>query len=502
MDKLKTILSTLSSDEQRAFTRFLQRQKPKKNRKDEALLGLLLVDHEVDIVKELYPAKPNPTAYHALRKRLMQQLRSFLMLQQIEDDPSAASTIMGHMSLARYLFNQRLDELAWSYLAKAEKLALSHEHHDLLHSVYQLQIEKLDRAFPGGIEELLEKMKHNRVRVDEDERANIACSLIAKQLQEVRQKGRHLDFDQTVQSVLEQYQLTEVVGKRPRLFFKLMKIARSAVLAKRDFNAFEPFIIAQYEHIEATYGFQQQYHAYRLELLYMIAHVLYRNKKFSASLLWLNKLIESAERYKKSHWSLFYPRVVMLKAANYTFLNESEKSVKLLKDFLENPLIATRRQDQLNAYFNLGINHFLRQEYSLAFRCGLNMPGSEKSQEREMGREWVLKKYLSELILQMELGNEDLVLKQIKMIEKQYGDLLLTEEYSKGKIFLGVVEKMIHQPALFQQPEIYDQIRQQFPIKTAEKEDLQEMSFYAWLKARLLDQNYYEVLLELVGRVD
>lgn len=502
MDKLKTILSTLSVDEQRAFTRFLQRQKPKKNRKDEALLGLLLSDEESDILDKLYPEKPNPAAYHALRKRLMQQLRSFLMLQQIEDDPSTASTIMGHMSLARYLFNQRLDELAWTYLAKAEKLALANEHHDLLHSVYQLQIEKLDRAFPGEIEELLEKMTLNRIRVDEDERANIACSLIAKELQEVRQKGRHLDFDQTVQTVLNEYQLTEVVGKRPRLFFKLMKITRSAVLAKRDFNAFEPFIIAQYEHIEQTYGFQQQHHAYRLELLYMIAHVLYRNKKFEASLIWLEALIESSERYKKSHWSIFYPRVIMLKAANYTFLNQSEKSVLLLKSFLESPLIATSRQDQLNACFNLGINHFLRQEYSLAFRCGLNMPGSEKAQEREMGREWVMKKYLSELILQMELGNEDLVLKQIKLIEKQYGDLMQTDEYGKGKIFLTVVKKMIEQPEIFTDPAIYDQIRQQFPIKTAEKEDLQEMSFYAWLKARILNQNYYEVLLELVGRID
>ncbi|MFK7922995.1 MAG: hypothetical protein AB8H47_13610, partial [Bacteroidia bacterium] len=153
-------------------------------------------------------------------------------------------------------------------------------------------------------------------------------------------------------------------------------------------------------------------------------------------------------------------------------------------------------------WFNLGINHFLRQEYSLAFRCGLNMPGTEKAQEREMGREWVMKKYLSELILQMELANEDLVLKQIKMIEKQYGDLLQTDEYGKGKIFLTVVQKMIEQPEIFTNPAIYDQIRQQFPIKTAEKEDLQEMSFYAWLKARILNQNYYEVLLELVGRID
>ncbi|MEL6651034.1 MAG: hypothetical protein AAFQ87_09560 [Bacteroidota bacterium] len=502
MDKLKTILTTLSTDEQKAFSRFLQRQKPKANRKDEALVNLLLADEETDIVAQLYPDQANAVAYHALRKRLMQQLRAFLMLRQYETDPSAASTIMGHISLARYLFNQRLSELACQYLHKAEKLALANEHHDLLHTIYLLQIEKLDQAFPEGIDTLLEKLQHNRQRLDEDERANIACSLIARRLEEVRQKGRHLDFDETVQEVLKEYQLKEAIAQRPSLFMKLMKIARSAVLVKRDFNAFEPFIIGQYEQMERNFGFAQTQHRHHLELLYMIAHVLYRNKKFVASLHWCEKLIAEASRHKKSHWTLFYPRVVMLQAANHLFLNQSGEAVDLLKGFLEKPEMHTSRRDQLNAWFNLGITYFLRKEYALAFRCGLNMPGNEKAQQREMGREWVLKKYISEVILQMELGNEDLVLKHARIIEKQYGDLLATPLYAKAKTFLNVIRKMIHEPEQFQRPEIYDQIRQQFPIKTAEKEDLQEMSFYAWLKARLLGENYYEVLLELVGRVD
>ncbi|MEL6592901.1 MAG: hypothetical protein AAFQ68_22570, partial [Bacteroidota bacterium] len=363
-------------------------------------------------------------------------------------------------------------------------------------------IEKLDQAFPEGIDTLLEKLQHNRQRLDEDERANIACSLIARRLEEVRQKGRHLDFDETVQEVLKEYQLKEAIAQRPSLFMKLMKIARSAVLVKRDFNAFEPFIIGQYEQMERNFGFAQTQHRHHLELLYMIAHVLYRNKKFVASLHWCEKLIAEASRHKKSHWTLFYPRVVMLQAANHLFLNQSGEAVDLLKGFLEKPEMHTSRRDQLNAWFNLGITYFLRKEYALAFRCGLNMPGNEKAQQREMGREWVLKKYISEVILQMELGNEDLVLKHARIIEKQYGDLLATPLYAKAKTFLNVIRKMIHEPEQFQRPEIYDQIRQQFPIKTAEKEDLQEMSFYAWLKARLLGENYYEVLLELVGRVD
>lgn len=61
----------------------------------------------------------------------------------MEEDTTASAPIMGMLALAGYLFEVRLDKLAWSYLRKAEKLAQSSEQYDLLNTIYNQQIELL-----------------------------------------------------------------------------------------------------------------------------------------------------------------------------------------------------------------------------------------------------------------------------------------------------------------------------------------------------------------------
>jgi tetratricopeptide (TPR) repeat protein len=503
MDKLKTIISTLSPDEQKAFGLFLQHQKVKKKRKDLELLKLLQEEQNFSpaaMLEALYPESKNQVAYHALRKRLMRQLTHFIMIKQMDDDPSAASSVMGLISLSRFLFAQSANDLAWTYLRKAEKLAVQHEQHDLLNTLYNLQIEYLNRDFPGDLGALLDKQARNKELADEDERANIANSLIAYRLEDFRKNGRELNFDLTIQEVLHHYQLSDVVSKRPRLFYNLMSIARSSVIAKKDFYAFEPFIISQYEHMLQHQGFNQPNHGYHLQMLYMIAHVLYRNKHFLRSLQWLDRLTLEMDRFKRSHYKVFFPRTQMLRAANYTFLNRSEEAVALLEDFLDHGDL--KPGDEFNALLNLGFYYFLRKDYQKAIRCGLRLPNSDRELDRKMGREWTMKKIMSETILQFQLGNHDLVEKRILALEKHYCDLLERPAYVKGKTFLQVIKQMNKQAQQNRDVPAYEDIREQFPILPVEQEDLQEMSFFAWLKSQLLGQDYYEVLLEMVGRVD
>lgn len=258
MDDLKIIINTLSAEDKKDFGYFIQRQKKKKNRKDYELLKLLQSKKNLtstELIAQLYPDEPNAVAYYALRKRLMQQLTDFVVLKRMEEDPTAASSVMGLISLANYLFDVRADRLAWVNLRKAEKMALLNEQFDLLNAVYNLQIAKADNEFADNLEEIITKRNHNKQIADEDERASIANSLIKIRLYEASQQGRDLKFDAVIKEVLITYGLIEAISLRPSLFYKLMSIARSAVLARKDFYAFEPFIIEQYKRVEETYGF-------------------------------------------------------------------------------------------------------------------------------------------------------------------------------------------------------------------------------------------------------
>ncbi|MFD2514014.1 hypothetical protein ACFSRY_09065 [Pontibacter locisalis] len=502
MDDLKQTLDTFSEDDKRELAVFIKRQKKKKQRKDLELFQLLQHSQMYtsdQLISRLYPNAPNPVAYYALRKRLLRHLTDFILLKRLQEDITAASSIMGMLSLASYLFDARVDKLAWTHLRKAEKLALANEQYDLLNAVYNLQIEKADSEFADSLDLIIEKRNENKKIADEDERANIANSIINQRLHAVRRQGSDLNFDKIIQDVLRSYDLSEAVSKRPSLLYKLMSITRSAILARKDFLSFEPYIINQYHEAEQRYGFRKAHQNYKLSLLYMIAHVLYRNKKFSKSMHYLGLLKQGIDGEGKSHNIIFYPRYTFLMVANLVFLRRNEEAIELMENLLYKSKLTLSTKDQLTAQMGLSFNYFVQGAYVKANRVLLNIKRSDKWCEGKMGREWVLKKNLGELILQYELGNEDLVLNKIRSFERTFGSLLKEPGYQNVKRYLQLIKYMLDQPEAIETSGFMQHVEGTLEFTTFEGTDIQEMSFYAWLKAKMLRRPYYTVLLELAN---
>lgn len=491
----------LSADEQKEFVAFAQRQKKLKSRKDLDLFKILQQKQAykpTQIVEKLYPEDKNQIAYHAVRKRLMQQLIHFILLKSNENQE--ASTL-GFISLAKFLFDKKLEKLAWEFLKKAEKLATQNEQYDLLNSIYNLQIIKVESNFSDPLDEIISKRNANKILADEDEKANIANSLIKKQLQEIRQQGKELDFGLITKKILHEYGLEETVGKRPSLLYKLMGIARSAVLVGKDFYHFEPYIIGQYDFTAKKYGFSPQHTYYELHLLYMIAHVLYRNRKFSQSIAYLEKIKEKLPMMEDGKAEEFYPRYALLLAANYSLNQQTAKAIEVVEALIKDSKANLNQQDSLNAYLNLSIYYFQEENYKKANQCFLTIQHSDAWLIKKMGREWALKKNLIELIAQYELKNYDLARSKVKTIEKNFADMLVQPLYKNGKAYLFFIKQLIDNPTA--KPEkLFKQTDDLFTFDPIAQEDLQEIRFYAWLKAKLLKAKYQEVLAELVGRVE
>lgn len=504
MDDLKVTIDTFSAENKKEFAYFIQRQKNKKGRKDLELFNLLQQKKTYtsqSLIARLYPEQPNAVAYYALRKRLMQHLTDFIVLKQMEEDPTTGSTIMGLLSLAKYLFDVRADRLAWNMLRKAEKLGTDNEQFDLLNAVYNLQIEKADNEFAEDLETIIQKRNLNKILADEDERANIANSIISKRLEIARMQGRDLQFDTTIQEVLKTYQLTEAVSQRPALFYKLMSIARSAVLARKDFFSFEPFIINQYQQAVANHGFSQAHQYYKLKLLYMLAHVLYRNRKFIQSNVYLQELLTALQKEGKSYYTSFYARYVFLKSANEAFLHNLNQSVALLEGLLQHKSVVLSQRDILTGQLGLSFLYFAQNAYQKSYKILLHIKHSDKWCEKIMGKEWVLKKNLGELIIQYEFGNLDMALEKLKAIEKAFKTLLSQPIYKNVAVFLQLLENLILQPDGATRKAFLKQVEEKLEFAPIGKEDLQSISYYAWLKSKMVNRSYYEVLLELASVV-
>jgi hypothetical protein len=500
-DDLRGIIHTFTTDELKELSQFISRQKQKQLRKDVELLKLLQQKQTYspkEITNRLYPEGANIVAYHALRRRLMRHLSDFILLKQTVHDASAASAIMSLISLARYLFERELNKMGWEYICRAEKLAADAGQYDLLNTIYNLQISYIHSEYAPDLEEVIEKRNRNKHLADEDEQANIASSRVAIKLKEVKLQGREPNFDEVIEQTLQTYHLTHAVSRRPGLLYKLITIARSVVLVKKDFYSFEPYIISQYQKLESMQDSSAQYLFYRLNLLYMIAHVLYRNRKFTESMQYLDLLMQNMAQ-KKTYEQQFYSKYILLLAANYVFTRQNQRAVDLLQQFLANKPTQSMPRDLLNAQLNLAFYYFQQEEYAKANKQLRTITHSDQWCEKKMGKEWVLKKNLSELIIQYEIGNEDLAMNKIRTIERSFGSLFKNPAYKNVRVYVQLVKQFLDNPATVTREDFFGQVDSSFVFLPAKQEDLQSMGFYAWLKSKMQRRKYYEVLLELAN---
>lgn len=497
MDTLREIIHTLSEEEQSEFTSFVNRLKQKSGRKDLELFDLLKQEAELDsktIVARLY--KPaNKVAYHALRKRLNAHLTDFIILKTSKGQSSAMSSL----STARYLFDHQSPRLAWKRLRQAEKEAEDMGLHDLLNGIYNLQIERANEQDEISLDTLLSKHAENKVKADEDERASIANSIVREQLMHAKMSGEELKVDEIIYPVLQQYGLNEAFSSRPRLIHDLLSIMRATFLSRKDFYSFEPFVINQYKRIEKGGGFAPRDHPYKLSMLYMIAHTVYRNKKFQLTADYLNILKQELEHADTASFHRFYPRWSQLAAAVSVFAGNLAYASELLENLLNHRTIKLDPATRLTTQVNLGIYHFHAKQYKRSHEAMMNIYHTDGWCEKLMGKEWVMKKNLMEVILFYELEKEELAVSKIRALERKYGALFQQPLYERVRTYLSLIKLMMNDPDQALEEGFAQRVQQSFAFIPMEREDIQAMGFYAWLKSKMVGKDYHEVLMELVN---
>ncbi|PCI96497.1 MAG: hypothetical protein COB15_10040 [Flavobacteriales bacterium] len=499
MDKLQELVNTLSEDDKREFRIFINRQKSKKQRKDLDLFELINNQTPVKIIQEKLYKTPNKVAYHTLRKRLLKHLTDFIVLKQIDSDTTATSSIAGLVSLATYLFKQKSEDFGWRTLEKAEQIAIENEHYELLNNIYHLQIDESNSEFSPDINTIYEKWKNNKQLVDENEKANIAYNFIKKELNNIRIKGEDKDLEKIITKLLKKYGINDLVYQRPHILYKVLDLTRRVMLSKKDFYNFEPYIIKTYEKLESSFGFSKRNHFYKINILYMISHILYRNRRFEESNKYLKEMLSGMNEYNKSYYQQFYPKYIMLQAANFTYLNKNEKSITLLSNVKENELKKMTTVEQFNIKINLVVYYFNQAEYKKANTIIQTLNHSDNWLEKKMGVEWVLKKNLIEIILQFELGNIDIVLNRIRSFELNFSNLFNHPLYKRVNLFVQTIKTTIDTPDIMQSQVFIENVKETLVRQDSEQEDLQAMAFYAWLKAKMMKLNYYDVLLDIAN---
>lgn len=497
MDTIKEIISTLNKEDKKEFRVFIKRQRNRESRKDIVLFELLQKDnlYRNDLIKKLYPDN-NKNAYHSLRKRLIKHLTEFITLKSNYDDPTNTGAILNLLSLAKYLFRKKQNMTGWKYLNKAEAIANNSNDYQLLNSIYYLQIEQSESEFAPPLRNIIKKKKENFILAHADDRANTANYLIKFRLKEARSSGKDFDIDKIVHNVLEENKLTDEVKSHPKLMYNILSIIRSHILAKKEFIFFEKYLLKSFKKLESQKSFDQSNHIYKINFLYMIAHVLYRNGKFSVSDSYLKLLYENILAYNKVYYELFYPSYILLLCNNTSYSGNPQKSILILEENISNKEFKLEKVQYIFAHLNLSAYYCQINEFSKAIKTLSKIQRTDNWLIKNVGPSHAIKMRILELALHFEVENYDFADNKLKSVEKAYKSYLDRNTFLREKSLIRIIKKLNKNPMSAKDVEIINEIRLYIDSQPLPLDDLQSGIFYVWLRAKTENKSFNEIILE------
>lgn len=497
MNQVQEILASFTAKDRNEFRAFLARKRNTKGRKDVDLLRKLSPDRYSEKALESQKGKD---AYHSLRKRLMGQIAEFIVLKQMNEDLSETGVLLGWISLSRYLFDKGMHVQGWKYILRAEKLALETERYDILQSVYLLMTEYIHTQTTYNPEEIFLRQRECRKLSEQDERLSQATALIRTEMNKIKVSSDITNFPAFVEHTIRRFELDDVLLSRPLHMFRLIEIVRSTYLAARDLTNFEPLILEHYQRFEKVSENKRHHHFYRLQFLYMIAHALYHNRKFAMCGQYLSVMEHEMKRFGGHFEKQFKAKYLSLLCSMWSFSGKNKNSIEVMEQVLAQKSNKFSLSDFLNLKLNLAFYYFMSDEFKKANRIFVDFgQHSHLYYEKKMGQEWTLRMRMIHLIIQYELGNEDISLSMIRSLEKDFEDMLNQKQYLKAKSFLQFLRVYMKDPYSISFPEFHEKALVELFVVPAGTEESKAIAFYCWLKSKLLQRNYYEVFLEEVN---
>lgn len=499
MDTLRETIHSLSTEERKEFRHFINRQRHRNQRKDLALFELLLGEEDLkprEVVSRFYD-DGNMNAYHTLRKRLTQHLQDFISLKIKEQDDSAYAHISGVLSVSRYLLSKNRPAVALKFLDKAEKLAEQNEVYELLDTIYSLEIKHAHRL-NKPVTDLIAKWKWSRSQREEEEKISMAYGLIRARLEQMKHDGTDEDLLLITQSALEELEVDADALLRPALMYMIVAMTRSSLISSKSYYQFEPYVISAYERIMGNGGFKKKDHLYELWFLYMISHVLYRNRQFDRCKIYLDRLLDAITRYGSLHVNMFYPRYILLKGAVLSYSGSNSEAIVVLEEALNDGTFKPDLINRLNVILNLAVYYFQAEDFKKANRTLLEIQHTDNWCEKKMGKEWRFKKNLIEIIIQIELGNSEIALNRIRTLERYFDEFLNQQTYQRARIFLRFIKLVVEKPEEVKSEEFTERVDQMIDRLPGDREDIQAMTFFCWLKSKMMGKAYYPVLIQTI----
>ena len=492
MNAIREIINLMDNYDKKAFESFL-REKNKRNDVQNIKLFKFLETDDIVSINKIYGT--NNAAYHALSKRLYDNLVSFMANRTFVNNTGEAHDVLRLLVVSRLFLEHKLTKTAFKCLTKAETKAINLEHFSLLNEIYHTQIQYAHLNPQLPLDVVIEKFNANKEKLNREEQLNLGYALLRRELADIVHKGKVIDFREFIIGTMGKLgvSLTEILTFKS--LYQILFIANEYASLNSNFTLVEPFVQKSYTFIngkEEMAGKQLYYHIY---ILYFMANIHFRNRRFAESEAMLQLMHTQMQQQNKRYHPLFYLRYFLLLSLNKNYNGEPENALAIAENALKD---ASKKADPLDVNdLRLAIIVFcLQQEDRAVSKYMRQYVQSDSWYEKKLGMVYAIRKSLVEILMHIQFENTEVALSRLQSFKRRYKKYLAQVNETRVMYYVLLVEKYVLRPEIVLSQAFKQSIEAM--VQPNAQQDIFVLSFLGWLLAKAYRKPVYEVTLGLM----
>lgn len=482
---IKAIIDNLSSEEKQEFLLLLGRKNRRTDIKNIKLFKLVDAGKTENLDQILY-GKSARNAFHALCKRLQDNLIDFVASKSFAGETSEELEVLKLLLASRIFFEKKQHKIAFKTLEKSKKLAGQNDMYSILNEIYHTKIQYAHLNPSILLSETIQASEENMLLYQQDFNLNRAYAIIKAELN----TGSNIAVSEIVQDVFSRFHIEVNTGLTYKSLYQLMELTATVAKLQSDYFAISVFMADLYAIISDKKELRDKHRFYHISILNLLAITNFRNKKFDASITFANQMEMEMRKNDNRYYKRFSDKLTIIKALNYNYTEKFEKAISLLRSF---------KNGSLDIRLLLVMCLFQQSNFDEAYQNLRALNHSDMWYEKKMGKIWVLKKNIIEILLLIELDKLDIVLIRLQSFKRKFSIYLSEKGEQRVLTFMRLVNRYYENPEEVVTQKFKDEVEDSFDWIDKEQEDIFVMSFYAWLKAKMEKEDLYKITLRLVG---
>jgi len=493
------VVNYLNKADLRNFKLFVKRSNL--NKSDFQVIDLLdaykeqLYESDAELAATVFPdLKMN--GFYRLKNRMLEDLHKSLLIINFSKDERIH--VLNLLVLAQIFKYKQAFKIAFDLLKLAEKKAAENDLLEILHLIYN-EIISLSLDFADiPLYEYIDNKNNIAEKLTHYNKANDFITILSYKLKNLSEDVSGKDVVHELEKILEEHEGNELLKHSIAIRFQMNSVVRNILRQNKDYEALITFMEKSLVEFEADGLFSKVHFKHKIVMLVWNINAHIRLSKFNKVLNLSEQLKIAINEYKGLYYNTYIWTYYQSVFSASFYLGKIETCNNLLQEWRNEQDAAS------HSYYNL----FLEVNNVVVQYCLGNIKSAMKAIASLMVPE-VLNAYSSDLrfnfivvdlILYYENKDFEFLLYQIKEVKRKYNHVLKLEKMLAEKQFINLLYKMAKAGNNAFSKSLIDKINEYQQLENNNTNRVNSINYKVWLKAKLQDKNYYDVLIAEVNK--